>query len=120
MKKIYLSLILSATALFIKANNALATAGDTEADVKLKLPQKDLPQAPQGLFANAFTFAFGAIIGVALLAVIISGIRYITSYGSPAYMEKAKNGLFYAILGLVFVILSYTIFATINLILTGQ
>lgn len=71
-----------------------------------------------GVFGNLFNFVFSIVFILAVLALIVSGLRYITAYGSEAYMKKAKNNLYYAILGLIVVILAYTIAATINAFLT--
>lgn len=50
---------------------------------------------------------------VALILIIYSGIRYISSRGDPTKVEGAKKTLTYAIIGLVVIFLSFFI---VNLI----
>jgi cytochrome bd-type quinol oxidase subunit 2 len=58
------------------------------------------------LFLNLFT----AIVGfIALITIIISGLRYITSGGSSEKTNEAKNTILYAVIGLVIVALAQII-----------
>lgn len=60
--------------------------------------------------------AFLAIAGtIAVLFIIIGGFQYITSAGNPDAIEKAKNTILYAVIGLLACILSY---AVINFVVT--
>jgi hypothetical protein len=52
---------------------------------------------------------FGLLGGIALLVITISGFRYIISAGEPAEVEKAKNAIIYAVIGLVVSILAFAI-----------
>lgn len=70
---------------------------------------KCLPAVLQNLLAAAFFF-----VGfLALVFIIVSGIRFILSGGDPKQVEEARKTLTYAILGLLLVLLSAFI---INLI----
>lgn len=51
----------------------------------------------------------GAIGLVSLTFFIWGGFRLMTSAGSPEVVKKSKDTLLYALLGMVIVILSYTI-----------
>jgi len=53
---------------------------------------------------NLILYAAGS---VAVLMLIIGGIRYITSFGNQEGMEAAKKIVKYSIIGLVAVMLSY-------------
>lgn len=46
---------------------------------------------------------------VAVIVIIIAGILYATSSGDPGKTTKAKNAILYAIIGLVVVIVAYTV-----------
>lgn len=46
---------------------------------------------------------------VAVLVIIIGGIRYTTSNGDPAQVKAAKNTILYAIVGLVVIIMAAAI-----------
>ena len=55
---------------------------------------------------NVMLFILGAI---AVIMIIIGGIRYTTSNGDPANVKAAKDIILYAVIGLVVAILSYAI-----------
>ena len=44
---------------------------------------------------------FGLIGSLAVLMIIISGVRYITSAGDPQKVNKAKDGILYSLIGIV-------------------
>lgn len=46
---------------------------------------------------------------IAIIVIVIAGLRYVTSSGDPQTASKAKNTIIYAIVGLVVAILSYAI-----------
>ncbi|MDX2776379.1 pilin [Streptomyces caniscabiei] len=46
---------------------------------------------------------------VAVLMIVIGGIRYTTSAGNSAQTKSAKDTILYAVIGLVVAILAYTI-----------
>lgn len=48
----------------------------------------------------------GVAGAVALLMITLSGFRYITSDGDPQKMNTAKNGIIYALVGLVIAIIA--------------
>ena len=49
----------------------------------------------------------------AVLYIIWSGFQFITSAGNPEQAQRAKNGLIYAVVGLLVIALSYTIVSTV-------
>lgn len=44
---------------------------------------------------------FAFIGAVAVLMIVVSGLRYITSAGDPQKASQAKNGIIYALVGVV-------------------
>jgi hypothetical protein len=54
--------------------------------------------------ANTLIFLVGAI---AVLFLIIGGLRYVISNGDPKAVESAKNTILYAIVGIIIAILSF-------------
>jgi hypothetical protein len=56
------------------------------------------------LVANTLIFLVGAL---AVLFLIIGGLRYVVSNGDPKSVEGAKNTITYAIIGIVIAILSF-------------
>lgn len=55
---------------------------------------------------NILLFIIGA---VAVIMIIIGGIKYTTSNGDQAQVTSAKNTILYAVVGLVVAIMSYAI-----------
>ena len=55
---------------------------------------------------NILLFLIGAI---AVIMIIIGGIRYVTSNGDQGQVTGAKNTILYAIVGLVVAIMAYAI-----------
>lgn len=61
------------------------------------------------LFENVVTAAFLFAGIIALIFIILSGIKFLTSGGDPKQLEGAKNTLTYAILGFILILLSFAI-----------
>ncbi|MGH7239926.1 MAG: Mbov_0395 family pilin-like conjugal transfer protein [Candidatus Saccharimonadales bacterium] len=76
------------------------------ADNSFGLPQVT---ADGGEIQTILQIVFGIAGALALLMIIISGFRFITSAGSPQEVAKAKNGILYAVAGLAACILAEAI-----------
>lgn len=63
---------------------------------------------------NIYTFVISFAGVLALLALIIGGIRYLTSTGKPENLEKAKKQILAAFWGILILLSSYLILITIN------
>ncbi|MDO8621007.1 MAG: pilin [Candidatus Levybacteria bacterium] len=61
------------------------------------------------LFENVVTAAFLFAGIIALIFIILSGIKFLMSGGDPKQLEGAKNTLTYAILGFILILLSFAI-----------
>ncbi|HSW81723.1 MAG TPA: pilin [Candidatus Saccharimonas sp.] len=59
-----------------------------------------------GVIANTLTFVTGAI---AVVMIVVGGIRYVTSGGEEKSIKAAKNTILYAIVGLIVAIAAYAI-----------
>ena len=62
---------------------------------------------------NTFTYIIGAI---AVLMIVIGGLRYVTSNCDPAQLTGAKNTILYAAVGLVLAAMANAI---VNFVLTN-
>lgn len=62
-------------------------------------------------------YVLGAAAGIVVLFIIIGGFLYITSAGDEKKAEQGKNTITYAVVGLVVILLAYTIAQTVQLIL---
>jgi hypothetical protein len=68
-----------------------------------KIDDSQLPHVSAGRQAlgDIMQIVFGVIGALALLMITVSGLRYITSAGDPQKASSAKNGIIYALVGLV-------------------
>jgi hypothetical protein len=72
--------------------------------------------APNGIFvtvANTLIFLVGAI---AVIFLIIGGLRYVVSQGDSKNIEAAKNTILYAIVGIIVAVIS---FALVQFVITS-
>lgn len=60
-------------------------------------------------FTRIKDWILGFAGALAVLFIILGGIQYITSAGDPKKVETAKKTLTYAIIGLIFIVLSQVI-----------
>lgn len=62
------------------------------------------------LFSNIINAALALSVAVALIFIIWSGIQIITANGDPEKISGAKKTLTFAIIGFVFIVLSFALF----------
>lgn len=72
----------------------------------VNLPRVSLNATTILAITNFVTFIAGAL---AVIFIIISGIQYVTSAGSPQKAAKARLTLLYAVLGLIIAVLARTL-----------
>ncbi len=70
-----------------------------------------------GVVANLIKVLFGIIIMAAIVVIIISGFRMVTGGDNPEQLKKAKQGIIWALIGLVVSLMSYAIVQIIQNIL---
>ena len=68
-----------------------------------------LPQVGANQITNILQYVFGVIGALALIIILVSAIQFITASGDPQGINKARNTLIYAIIGLVIAISAETI-----------
>lgn len=65
--------------------------------------------ANDAFISIVLNIAFTVIGGVAVLFLVIGAFRYIISNGDQSQIQKAKNTIMYAVVGLVVTLLAFTI-----------
>ena len=75
------------------------------------------PSSFNALLTTVVNYVSGLIATLAVIMIIISGIMYLTSAGSPERTGAAKKALYYAIAGIAIALAASGIVATINAIL---
>lgn len=91
---------------------AATTPATSDIDIS-DLPQ---PATNDATIAGVLNIVFGVMAAVALLIIVIAGLRYILSNGDPAGMAKAKGAIIYALIGLV---ISMSGFGIVTFVLKG-
>lgn len=59
-------------------------------------------------------FALGILGGLAVLMIVVGGIKFATSAGDPSGVSSAKRTILYSVIGLVVAILASGIVALVN------
>lgn len=77
-------------------------------DVNLPSPDLD-PTSGTNIVSKIFTLTFGVFGGIALIIIIMAGIKFITSQGDPQATAKARNTIIYAAIGLAVSVAAFTI-----------
>lgn len=85
-------------------------------DIAAYLTRDDIPTVPKGsltqtTIADVLQIVFGFAGGIALFMVARSAFKYVVSQGEPQEIQKAKDGILYAVAGLVVSILAFSIVA---------
>ncbi len=72
------------------------------------LPKAD---AGTGNFQNVLQIVFAVMAALAVLFIVIAGLRFITAQGNPQEVSKAKSTIIYALIGLLVALLAEAIVA---------
>lgn len=82
------------------------------AEVSLDQKNIDIPQTTvtsAGSVHTILQIVFALAGGVALLVIIIAGLRFVLSQGDPQNVTKSRNTIIYAIIGLIICITAFSI-----------
>jgi len=76
----------------------------------MKIDPGNIPTTSAEVVLNTALNSVYMIAGiVAVIVIIIAGYMYVTSQGDSAAVTKAKNAILYAVIGLVVIILAFSI-----------
>lgn len=121
MKKKILLAILVAVLFSLFVNSAFAAIQLDDNFRPNNLPTMDAEEAvgdnPETAATNTLIMFVGNIISQVLLFtgaltiifLIIAGVNYILAYGKDERIEKGKRGMFWSLVGLIVILLSYAI-----------
>lgn len=73
---------------------------------QLNLPQGNLTNNSVQNFLQ-IVFGFGG--GLALLVIVVAGLRYVLSQGDPGGVAKSRSAIIYAVIGLVVCAIAFSI-----------
>lgn len=98
--------------------------GDTSPPVEppvvgnITFPWQVTVNSIEGLLAAIISWLLGLAGGLALIAIVYSGIMYIMAGPDPTKAEAAKKNLLWAVLGVIIIVLSYVIVQWVIIVLT--
>lgn len=67
-----------------------------------------------GLLSVVIKWILGISAFLAMLAIVVSGVRMIMSLGNPSGVEAAKKNLMWAVIGTAVIMLSYAIITLVS------
>lgn len=73
------------------------------------LPTSQTPSSVSQILANIIIYILGFSAALAVLFIIIGGLRFIISSGDQNAADQAKKIILYAVLGLLVIIFSFVI-----------
>lgn len=73
------------------------------------LPNTGNDDPAAGAVQTILQIVFGISGAIALLIIVISGLRYVLSTGDPGKMSQAKNAIVYALVGLAIALSGFSI-----------
>lgn len=81
----------------------------------------DIPktEASAGSLQSILSSVFLLAGGIAVIFVIVGGLKYVLSAGDPSQTAKAKDTILYAVIGLVVSLLAFVIVRLVTGRLTG-
>lgn len=120
MKNTLNSLRVSATAasaaLMMRASSAMAQFAGPTPDVG-GLPDAADPNSFRGIIESILVTVLNFLALVAVVVIVIAGIRLILSQGEEEAKDKAKKTIFYALIGLVVVLFARVIVSLVTVYL---
>lgn len=73
------------------------------------LPNSGTDDAPSSVLSTVFEIVFATTAAIALLMIVISGLRYILAAGDSGKVANARNTILYSIIGLIVSATAYSI-----------
>lgn len=96
----------------VSAINVFKACGGTQSSEVCAAKSTDNASSMAKIIVNTMLFILGIL---AVIMIIFSGVKYVTSAGDASRVKSAKDTLTYAIVGLIVAILAYSI---VNFVVT--
>lgn len=84
---------------------AITTGTDPNSTTSVNIPTTNESE----LLANGLNLVYFIAGAVAVITIVIAGIMYTSSMGDAGRVTKAKNLLTYSIIGLVVILIAFTV-----------
>jgi hypothetical protein len=99
--------------------NIIATTCNNLSSTAICSGQLPTSSANSGQLNTILGIAFEILGALALLMIVISGLRYIISAGDAQKTKQAREGIIYALVGLAIAVIAKAIVTFIGIGLTG-
>lgn len=73
----------------------------------------------QELVGSVTNWILGITSGIVIIFLIIGGVMYLTSFGDESRIDQAKRIITYAVIGLIVILISFSIVTALNKIIFG-
>lgn len=70
---------------------------------------KGLPTPKDGIITVVVNLVFGVVASIAVLMIVVNGFRYIAAHGDSNATAQARNGILYALVGLIVTMAAFSI-----------
>lgn len=117
MRKIILALILTSllvVPVLVSAAAVVDPGTETVADTETPLPDKSITD----ILATAANWLFTILLMISTIVIVIAGVMFVSSAGSPEKLAAARNLVIYAIVGIIVAALAKGLAAIIKLMVT--
>lgn len=120
LKRTLLGLTVGAGTTILLMQRALAQDfGGPSPDVA-GLPDATDPDAVRNIITTILSAVLNFLALIAVIVIVIAGIRLIVSQGEEEPKDKAKKTIFYALAGLIVVLFAKVIVSLVTVYLAGQ
>lgn len=72
----------------------------------INTPKADLSS---GTLQIILQIIFGVLGGIAVLVIVLAGLRMVMAQGNPEAVAKARNTILYAVIGLIITLIAFSI-----------
>lgn len=118
LQSIRLTATAATAALMMRVSTAMAQFAGPTPDVG-GLPDAASPDDFRQVISNILATVLNFLALVAVVVIVIAGIRLILSQGEEEAKDKAKKTIFYALIGLVVVLFARVIVSLVTVYLAG-
>lgn len=91
--------------------NAITTVAASIDAQSVNIPKAEINDAQ---FSGLISLVFGIAAIVAVIFIVLGGMKYTMSQGNPGDLEKGKDMIVYSLVGLGIVIMGFVIFQVVT------
>lgn len=109
LRVVFSGIIATATVVLLRASTSMAQTGGIRSGVQSAhgIDQPTDIFGAGGIFSTAVNLMLFIIGALAVIMIIVGGLRYVISGGDSSSVTAAKNTILYAIVGVIVALLAY-------------